>query len=184
MGLDMYLNKKIYVGNKWRKPSKRIKITIPANQDGVFSPVKRIDEKHISEIVEETAYWRKANAIHEWFVQNVQGGVDDCREYYVSKENLQELLDTINRVLKASKLVSGNITNGYTYKNGERTPILEKGKYIKDPSVAQELLPTQSGFFFGSTDYDQHYIADLKYTKKRLEEILKEDGDYYYQSSW
>jgi len=40
------------------------------------------------------AYWRKANQIHNWFVDNVQGGDDDCREYGVSIEHLKELLST------------------------------------------------------------------------------------------
>ena len=31
------------------------------------------DETH-----EEVGYWRKANAIHGWFVRNVQNGKDDC----------------------------------------------------------------------------------------------------------
>ena len=39
------------------------------------------------------AYWRKANQIHNWFVENVQDGEDNCSEYYVSKEQLKELLN-------------------------------------------------------------------------------------------
>ena len=45
------------------------------------------------------AYWRKANQIHRWFVDNVQGGNDNCGEYYVSQEQLQELLDLVKRTL-------------------------------------------------------------------------------------
>jgi hypothetical protein len=44
-----------------------------------------------SEVIEEVMYWRKANQIHKWFVDNVQDGVDDCKEYWVSEEKLQEL---------------------------------------------------------------------------------------------
>ena len=44
-------------------------------------------------------YWRKANQIHKWFVDNVQGGNDNCGEYYVSQNKLQELLDLVNRAL-------------------------------------------------------------------------------------
>ena len=39
------------------------------------------------------AYWRKANQIHSWFVENVQNGEDDCKEYFVSNEQLQNLLE-------------------------------------------------------------------------------------------
>lgn len=45
------------------------------------------------------AYWRKANQIHAWFVDNVQQGNDDCGEYYVSHEKLKELLDLVNKAL-------------------------------------------------------------------------------------
>jgi hypothetical protein len=47
----------------------------------------------------ELGYWRKANAVHRWFVQNVQGGIDDCEPYRVSKSNLKELFDTCQTVL-------------------------------------------------------------------------------------
>lgn len=46
------------------------------------------------------AYWRKANQIHNWFVDNVQGGDDDCREYGVSIEHLKELLSTCKEALE------------------------------------------------------------------------------------
>ena len=32
---------------------------------------------------EASIYWRKANAIHGWFVKNAQQGIDDCRTYSV-----------------------------------------------------------------------------------------------------
>lgn len=51
-------------------------------------------------IVTEAMYWRKFNAIHNWFVKNVQNGIDDCREYEVSGEKLEELLDVIDRCIE------------------------------------------------------------------------------------
>ncbi len=38
------------------------------------------------------AYWRKVNAVHGWFVENVQRGEDDCGEYYVSHDKLKQLV--------------------------------------------------------------------------------------------
>lgn len=102
----------------------------------------------------ERMYWRKANAIHRWFVENVQNQNDNCEIYLVNKEQLQELLNLCNEVL-----------NDYT--------------------KAEELLPTTSGFFFGSTLYDDYYFDDIIYTKNHLEKILNEDtGNLYYWSSW
>jgi hypothetical protein len=48
---------------------------------------------------EEVAYWRKANHIHKWFVNNVQNGVDDCGTYPVTKEKLKALYDTVDEVM-------------------------------------------------------------------------------------
>ena len=140
-------------------------------------------------IMDQVAYWRKANAIHEWFVNHVQDGEDDC-DYHdeVTKEILEELLDTCEEVLNASELVSGQIVNGYRYENGKEIPCMEDGEYIKDPSVAKELLPTTSGFCFGGTDYDQWYYEDIQYTANKIREILEttdfEKEMIYYVSSW
>jgi hypothetical protein len=43
-------------------------------------------------IIERVGYWCKANHIHKWFVDNVQGGVDDCKEYEVTGIQLEKLL--------------------------------------------------------------------------------------------
>lgn len=176
MGLDMTLSKKTYIGNRWAEAIKD-KEVVKIGVDGV-------KDERVSEIVEHIADWRKANAIHAWFVENVQDGNDNCGEYYVDEEQLKELLGLVNQVLEASELVDGEVINGYTYKDGERKPMIEKGKIIKDSSVAEELLPCASGFFFGGTEYDQWYYQDLEHTKKVLEESLAEGGSYYYSSSW
>jgi len=60
---------------------------------------------------------------------------------------------------------------------------------LEQPEKAKEVLPTQVGFFFGSTEYDEYYQYDLEYTVEALTLLLKEDteessGSYYYQSSW
>ena len=46
-------------------------------------------------------------------------------------------------------------------------------KVLADHSLAQSLLPTQSGFFFGSTDYGEWYYADIEDTIKIIEPVLK-----------
>lgn len=140
-------------------------------------------------IIEMVADWRKANAIHQWFVDTVQDGEDDC-DYHdeVTKETLQELLDVCEQVLKASEMVDGQIVNGYRYTDNGKEPILEDGQHIKDPSVAMELLPTTGGFFFGSTDYDEWYYEQVEYTANKIREILEttdfEQEMIYYVSSW
>jgi hypothetical protein len=47
----------------------------------------------------EVAYWRKANAIHGWFVDTVQGGKDDCDRYPVTRDQLNDLIRNCKSVL-------------------------------------------------------------------------------------
>lgn len=39
--------------------------------------------------------------------------------------------------------------------------------------LAEELLPTQAGFFFGSTDYDGWYYHDVKDCLKQMKKLVK-----------
>jgi hypothetical protein len=57
---------------------------------------------------------------------------------------------------------------------------------LADNSKAEELLPSASGFFFGSTEYDEYYFGDLQVTVEMLNRALElpEMYDLYYQSSW
>ena len=141
-------------------------------------------------IMEEVGYWRKANEIHNWFVENVQDGEDDCCYHNeVTKETLEELLDICQTVLNSCELITGKVENGYSFdENGNRVYNYIDGTVVKDPSVAQELLPTQSGFFFGGTSYDEWYVADIKDTIDIITKVLKTtDFDkemIYYVSSW
>jgi len=70
--------------------------------------------------------------------------------------------------------------------------LLEKCKAIKeDNTKAEELLPTSSGFFFGSTEYDEWYFEQIDDTIEILEELFLEknekgylDSELYYRASW
>ena len=61
-------------------------------------------------------------------------------------------------------------------------------KVLNDHSLAEALLPTQSGFFFGDTSYGERYFSDLEETKEMLEKVLawKEVENWYieYHASW
>lgn len=150
MGLDMYLDKRTYVKNwNFQEPEERHEVVVTKGGNST-----NINPEKVKYIVEEAGYWRKANAIHRWFVENVQRGVDDCGNYYVEKSQLLELLDLCEKV-KA------------------------------DNSLADSLLPTASGFFFGGTDYDEWYFEDINNTINIIKEAVEGgDADYYYSSSW
>lgn len=60
---------------------------------------------------------------------------------------------------------------------------------LNDHSKAKELLPTTSGFFFGSTEYDDWYFQDLEFTVKSLDKLFddydeKDDGQLAYFAWW
>lgn len=51
---------------------------------------------------------------------------------------------------------------------------------------ADEILPTSSGFFFGSTEYDEWYWEDIERTAREIKRVLAfpEDVSFNYHSSW
>lgn len=162
MGLDMYLEarKEVYVGTHIDDSNGTIKLELPPELkmfEGAWDNV-------INTITDyRIGYWRKANHIHKWFVDNCGNGVDECQDMYVSKEDLENLLKVCNEVLA---------------EHGE----------------AENKLPTQDGFFFGGTDYDEYYFDDVKYTKEVCEKAIQfldereKAKDYlwsiHYQASW
>jgi len=148
MGLDMYLKGKRYLSSYFNEGDNE-----KASKIAELFP--EINGQEIKEVMIEAGYWRKANAIHKWFVDNVQEGEDDCGNYYVGREQLAELRELCQKVLA-------------------------------DRSLAAELLPPQSGFFFGGTDIDEYYFADLGQTIKIIDNALTlpESWDFEYHSSW
>lgn len=151
MGLDMYLVRKTSIMNYDNH-----KYTINISLNG--QPVN-INPDKVSEISEEIGYWRKANAIHKWFVDNVQDGKDDCGSYYVSKEKLQQLLHDCEDVLedhsKAKDLLpvsSGFFFGSYEYDDWYFDSLHQTVK------ICQEAIKLMEG--------------DLKYSS------------FYYHASW
>lgn len=175
MGLDMYLRK----SPKFLDDPKRNEAVIDfvnwirsgydctfrqwceessENLPDIQTIVKFIESFPSESFDEEVAYWRKVNAIHGWFVKNVQNDIDDCGQHRpVTKKDLEELRDLCSRVLA-------------------------------NHSLAPELLPVTPGFFFGLYDYDDWYFEKLKYTVEICDRLLEETDferyELYYHSSW
>lgn len=100
MGLDMYLEAKLgvypglYEGHGELQSALRKVIADGSLDGGAMEP--QVDYPGIGQVkgvVIRAAYWRKANAIHGWFVDKVQGGEDECKPHDVAREQLQELRD-------------------------------------------------------------------------------------------
>jgi len=138
---------------------------------------------------DELIYWRKANQIHKFFCDKGEE-IEEQIAYKLKKEDLKELLDICNKILKEVITEPGKIRNGarYSLEKQEWEPILENGKVIVNTEICEELLPTQSGCFFGSTDYDEYYLEKIEYTKEQLEQVIDEidndTEDIYYLASW
>ena len=156
MGLDMYLSAKRYMSTAFRKEDGEKQEAVQK----LFPELEGLtgrwgDNSCVKEVSIDAGYWRKANAIHDWFVRECQGGVDECQPSYVGREQLLELKALCEEVLA-------------------------------DRSKAKELLPTASGFFFGSTEYDEYYFQDLELTVKIIDSVidLPQEWDFEYRSSW
>jgi hypothetical protein len=156
MGLDMFLTKRHYIGSNYEHRNVKAKVSITIGKKKV-----NINPNKISYIHEGVAYWRKANHIHAWFVENCQGGEDDCREADVSVAKLKELIALCKE-------------------------IFEK----KDNAFSEANLPTQSGFFFGGTEYGEYYYSAIEDTINMLTEAIADVDendysiDFLYHSSW
>ena len=103
------------------------------------------------------AYWRKVNFIYAYF--DSKGLLDHESECaWADVEDIKDIIQRCKKVLAD-----------------------------KDDATNDELLPTQSGFFFGSTEYDSWYYDDAKNTIKQLKKVLrglKDDEQLYIAFSW
>jgi len=180
MGLDQYLLAQRYV-SKRDEENEKIRALYPE-----MYKTHNLDNIHVDF---EIGYWRKANQIHAWFVKQCQDGNDDCGTYRVSREELEELKKICEAIITGSQLENGIIQNGSIANketNFEMVPNLEQGKVIADKTLAESLLPSAEGFFFGNTDYNEWYMDDVKLTISIITKALKlsTKWEFYYHSSW
>ena len=146
MGLDMYLHKRTHVYHYINTP-----ITDP--QASVTYPGVR--SERVSDITERMGVWRKANAIHQWFVDNCQGGEDDCMEHYVDTDDLKKLADAVDQVIADHSLASELLPTQGGFFFGDT----DYGEYyFQDLELTKEICKTA--------------LADA------------EGGDFYYEASW
>ena len=153
----MYLPKKIYIKN-WEHTSKEYRSKLSLKIGG-----KKIDTKKAKHVELEVAYWRNANMIHQWFIENVQEGVDNCAQYYVDYQQLVEL---------------------YKICVGVKELFEQYGASEEFEKLAKEVLPN---FFISVSilnyEYAEEYMTDIESTIEQLKDLSK-DEEYYYQSSW
>lgn len=110
----------------------------------------------------EVMYWRKENAIHRWFLDKTDTEADfNCGEIDVDRELLEQFVEEGKKVLAV--------------------------RYLNH-TTAEQFMPTRSGFFFGSTEYDEYYYGAIKRTVEKFEELIKdfdfEENELIYSCWW
>jgi hypothetical protein len=112
MGLDMYLVAKRHI-SQYQEEDKALGTELMRHFPELAA------DQSVQEITVRVGYWRKANHIHKWFVDNVQDGEDNCADYYVSREALEELRRRCQQVLDFRHLAVDNLptASGFFFGN-------------------------------------------------------------------
>jgi hypothetical protein len=153
MGLDMYLYKKHYVKNwDWMADHEKHTISIKKGK----KKLDHIKPDRICYVMEQVMEWRKFNALHKWFVDNVQEGVDDCKECFVDESDLKMLLETLT----------------YVYENKDTAETI--------------LPTAQGFFFGSDEidEYYWEEVKSTIIQLKDLLEEDNKNASFYYRSSW
>ena len=138
----------------------------------------------------EDVYFRKANFVYRFFHPYL---VDEA--CIVTKDMVNDLLERCDEIIEAAKeegLIdeNGEIDEKYFYcrnfydlsteeQNAERNRVHAVNQAMPHEwaETAESLLPTQSGFFFGSTEYDVYYLQDILSCKQQFEKLLADWKD-------
>lgn len=106
----------------------------------------------------EDIYFRKLNWIRNWLVKHLGLNEDECAE------------DVLVPKEKLEELLS------------------DVRAVLSNHDLAEQLLPTKGGFFFGGTDYSDYYFDSLIGIETEIQALLAttdfETEDVYYDESW
>lgn len=98
MGLDMYIfrcNRTQHSLEELKEIDNRVingEMNPDKDESSLFLPFYESSSlNNFRSIFHMDSYWRKAWPIHEWFVQHVQNGSDDCQLHELTRENLEKL---------------------------------------------------------------------------------------------
>jgi hypothetical protein len=96
-----------------------------------------------------------------------------------------------NHLQRAIEQMKGQsaVNCGYLFLNRLDIALLVRSlRMVHDNhDLASAVLPTQSGFFYGSTEYDEWYFDDIKRELEDFEQILRdwdESAAYAYWAWW
>jgi uncharacterized protein YneR len=156
MGLDQYLYASTFRASfDWRGEENKRQFNEVSEALNAGSLMDKV-ENGTATIQFKVGQWRKANHIHKWFVDNVQHGEDDCREYSVSRESLQELKELCLKVMADQSQAESLLPR-------------EQGFFFGSEEVDE--------WYFEDVKYTLELIDHLLTDKF-------EDYEFHYQSSW
>lgn len=95
---------------------------------------------------EKVHYWRKANSIHNWILKEARTSPD----FNAGDNGIEITKDMLIKFVEQAETV------------------------LKDRSdeTSERLIPSCSGFFFGSTEYDEWYYNDIKDTAEKFKQLI------------
>ncbi len=145
MGLDMYLYKR------------------DKDKNAIDVEERNYGTNEVYEVEQEFIYWRKANQIHMWLVDNVQGGVDDCEEHQVSTKQIVHFYDELVKARLSRDESIFSPSEGFFF-----------GSTDIDEYYWQELRDT---------------IEELKPEIEKIKELDEDNRDnyeytFFYRASW
>lgn len=145
---------------------------------------------------QQLGYWRKANAVHGWFVRECAGGVDECQEIFVPRDYLARLRSDCNNALanrenavennSSTRVIEQPPNSGQELMDFIMENMKAEQQKIGTTLVSDDPLAPTAGFFFGSTEKDEWYYNDLLETIDIIDRALAlgDDWQVIYQASW
>jgi len=164
MGLDMYLYERTWCPRSYQLGKKIKKTNFTTNVYDLDGTTEKKKFNDVAYIYCRKGYWRKANAIHQFFLdkRKLDLSIDECNgeDIYITRADIEELQSICEQLLSL------------------------KGNKFKEK--AKELLPVSQGFFWGSYEYDKWYRQDLKDTLKIIKGLNLDDPrvDVIYNANW
>ena len=117
----------------------------------------------------EVLRWRKANQIHAWFNDRCEPAEGTTHGPGISDG---EGRNCVYIPVPGEALIA----------------LLHRCREVlEDKTKAPSLLPSQEGFFFGGTEYDEWYFKDLEDTVDGLEKVLSDPahrGQKFWYWAW
>jgi hypothetical protein len=146
MGLDMYFKEQVYFSVYEDNEVSQAVMKAIGREKTPFCALNGVDLR--------VGYWRKANQIHGWFVDNCAGGEDDCKPMLVPQTKIQKLHDLCVEALE------------------KRTDMLLPSRegFFFGPSSADD-----PEYYYEMLEYTRDVMAHA---------LANPKNDYYYEASW